>query len=98
MNELLRGTPNAAGTSTGKACIIASTYKVVASKLYVRSTPSRKLEPVASYSYGERINSIAADMVETEGYTWAHYTAFSDATRYVAIGTVDGSEKYPVKI
>lgn len=98
VNELLQGTPNAAGTSTGNARIIAGTYKVVASKLYVRSTPSRKLEPVASYSYGERINSIAAEVVEAEGYTWAHYTAFSGATRYVAIGTADGSEKYLVNI
>lgn len=98
VNELLAGTANAAGTSTGNARIIAGTYKVVCDKLYVRSTPSRKLEPVASYGYGERIYSIAADVVEADGYTWAHYTAFSGATRYVAIGTTDGSEKYLVKV
>lgn len=98
VNEMLQGTPNAAGTSTGNARIIAGTYKVVASKLYVRSTPSRKLKEVASYSYGERINSIAADVVEAEGYVWAHYTAYSGATRYIAIGTTAGSEKYLVKV
>jgi len=97
VNELLNGTANATGTSTGNAHIIAGTYKVVCDKLYVRSTPSRKLEPVASYTRGEKIYSIAADVVETEGYVWAHYTAYSGAARYVAIGTADGSEKYLIK-
>lgn len=36
VNELLSGTPNAAGTSIGTARIIAGTYKVVCDKLYVR--------------------------------------------------------------
>lgn len=98
VNELLSGIANAAGTSTGTARTIAGTYKVVASKLYVRSTPSRKLKEVARYSYGEQIYSIAADVVEAEGYVWAHYTSYSGATRYVAIGTTDGSEKYLVKV
>lgn len=97
VNELLSGTPNAAGTSTGSARIIAGTYKVVASSLNVRSAPSLGAEVVASYSYGETINSIAADITEKDGYTWAHYTGYSGATRYVAIGTSDGSEKYLVK-
>lgn len=88
----------AAGTSTGTARIIAGEYKVVCSKLYVRSTPSRKLQPVADYSNGQRIYSVAADVVEAEGYVWAHYTAYSGATRYVAIGTADGSEKFLVKV
>nr|WP_304597097.1 SH3 domain-containing protein [Adlercreutzia caecimuris] len=98
VNELLSGTANAAGTSTGTARIIAGEYKVVCSKLYVRSTPSRKLQPVADYSNGQRIYSVAADVVEAEGYVWAHYTAYSGATRYVAIGTADGSEKFLVKV
>lgn len=98
VNELLSGTANAAGTSTGTARIIAGEYKVVCSKLYVRSTPSRKLQPVADYSNGQRIYSVAADVAEAEGYVWAHYTAYSGATRYVAVGTADGSEKYLVKV
>lgn len=98
VNELLSGTANAAGTSTSTARIIAGEYKVVCSKLYVRSTPSRKLQPVADYSNGQRIYSVAADVVEAEGYVWAHYTAYSGATRYVAIGTADGSEKFLVKV
>ncbi len=98
VNELLSGTANAAGTFTGSARIIAGTYKVVCDKLYVRSALSRKLEPVASYGYGERIYSIGADVVESEGYAWAHYAARSGATRYVAIETANGSEKYLVKV
>lgn len=97
VNEMLENTANAPGTSTGTARIIAGTYKMVASSLNVRSAPSISAEKVASYSYGERINSIAADVVEKDGYTWAHYTAYSGATRYVAIGTSNGSEKYLVK-
>ena len=97
VNEILTGTPNAAGTSTGTARLIAGTYKVVASSLNVRSAPSLSGSVVASYSYGEKINSIAADTVEKDGYVWAHYTAYSGATRYVAVGTSNGSEKYLVK-
>ena len=97
VNELLSGTPNAAGTSTGSARIIAGTYRVVATSLNVRSKPSLSGEVVAGYGYGETINGIAADIVERDGYTWAHYTAYSGATRYVAIGTSNGSEKYLVK-
>lgn len=97
VNELLRGTTNAAGTSTGVARKIAGEYKVVCSSMNVRSKPSLSGEIVAKYMYGERIYSVAADTVIADGYVWARYTAFSGATRYVAIGTADGSEKYLVK-
>lgn len=52
VNELLRGTPNAAGTSTGVARIIAGEYKVVANSLSVRSRPNTSGAKVASYGYG----------------------------------------------
>ena len=97
VNEILTGTPNAPGTSTGSARIIAGTYRVIASSLNVRSKPSISGASVASYEYGQLIYSVAADIVEADGYTWAHYTAYSGATRYVAIGTSDGSEKYLAK-
>lgn len=98
VNELLRGTPNAPGISTGAARIIAGEYKVVCGSLNVRSRPSLGGAVVASYSRGERIYSVAADTVTADGYVWAHYTAYSGATRYVAVGTADGSEKYLVKV
>lgn len=97
VNELLLGTPNAAGTSTGKPRIIAGTYKVACGSLNVRSAPGLHGSVVASYSRGEKIYSIGADTVEADGYVWAHYTAYSGATRYVAMGTADGSGKYLVK-
>ncbi len=97
VNELLAGTTNAAGTSTGVARIIAGTYKVVCDSLNVRSAPSLNGSVVAGYGRGERIYSVGADVVEADSYAWAHYTAYSGATRYVAIGTADGSEKYLVK-
>lgn len=98
VNELLSGTANAAGTSTGTARIIAGTYKVVCDSLNVRSAPSLSGSVVAGYGRGERIYSIGADVVEADGYVWAHYTAYSGATRYVAIGTANGNEKYLVKV
>ena len=98
VNELLNGTANAAGTSTGVARVIAGTYKVVCDSLNVRSAPSLGASVVADYERGERIYSIGADVVEVDGYVWAHYIAYSGATRYVAIGTADSSEKYLVKV
>ena len=98
MNELLAGTANAAGTSTGAARIIAGSYNVTASSLNVRSGPGTGYEIVASYDRGGIINGIAADTLAANGYVWAHYTAYSGKTRYVAIGTADGSEKYLVKV
>lgn len=104
VNKMLYGTANAAGTSTGTTRIIAGSYKVVASSLYVRSEPKKSDSTIVyqngkpvTYSYGQVINSIAADVVEADGYVWAHYTGYSGATRYVAVGTADGSEKYLVK-
>jgi len=98
VNELLSGTANAAGTSTGTARIIAGEYKVVCGSLNVRSKPSLSSTVVAGYSYGERIYGVAADTVTADGYVWANYTAYSGAARHVAIGTADGREKYLVKV
>lgn len=98
VNEMLTGTANAPGTSTGTARVVAGSYKVIATKLNVRDRPSLSGSIVASYSKGETINSVATDTVEADGYTWAHYTAYSGATRYVAIGTSDSSQKYLAKM
>ena len=98
VNRLLSGGAHAAGTSTGTARIIAGEYKVVCGSLNVRSAPSLSGAVVASYGRGGRIYSVSADTVEADGYVWTHYTAYSGATRYVAIGTADGSEKYLVKV
>lgn len=97
VNELLQGTPNAPGTSTGSARIIAGRYKVMATSLNVRDAPSLSAKKVASYAFGEYINTIAADIVEADGYVWAHYNRQGGGVGYVALGTADGSEKYLAK-
>lgn len=98
VNELLLGTPNAPGTSTGEARIIAGTYKVIASSLNVRSAPSLSASVVAAYGYGGVIYDVSADITQADGYTWASYIGASGNRRYVAMGTVDGSDKYLVKV
>lgn len=97
VNLKLDGTPSAAGTSTGSPRLVAGTYKVICSALNVRSRPSKSAERVACYDKGQAIYSINPETVTADGYVWASYTARSGATRYVAIGTADGSEKYLAK-
>lgn len=98
VNELLHETVNAAGTSTGATRIIAGTYRVAFGSLNVRSASGLSGSVVAGYGRGERIYSIGADVVTADGYVWAHYTTYSGATRYAAIGAASGSEKYSVKV
>ena len=98
VNRLLAGGANAVGTSTGTARLIAGTYKVVCDSLNVRSAPSLRGSVVTGYGRGERIYSVAADTAQADGYVRARYTGFSGATRYIAIGTASGIEKYFVKV
>lgn len=99
VNELLgcaSGTSVAADT-TGTNGIVPESYKVVCGELNVRSNPSLAGDVVAMYERGQYIHGIASDVVEAGGYVWVHYTAFSGNVRYVALGTVDGGERYLVK-
>lgn len=96
VNELLQDTPNAPGASTGSARIIAGRYKVMATSLNVRDAPSLSGKKVASYAFGEHIDTIAVDIVEADGYVWAHYSR-KGGVGYVALGTADGAEKYLAK-
>ncbi len=59
----------------------------------VRSAPSTDADIVASYAAGQ---SVTIDATETRnGYVWGSYTgASSGLTRYVALATADGAEKY----
>ena len=99
VNELLTGTVNAPGTSTGSARIIGGTYKVIAGAgLNVRSAPSTSSMIVAAYGFGDVIYEVGADIMEADGFYWAHYVGGSGNTRYVALGTADGSEKYLAKV
>lgn len=97
VNALLAGTPNNTALPVETPSIIGGAYKVVASKLHVRSTPSRAHEPIAAYARGDIIYGVSAYAEEAEGFLWAHYTALSGNRRYVAMGTSDGRERYLVK-
>lgn len=98
VNELMgaKGT-GVSSSSGGGAGLVSGEYKMVCDSLNVRSAPSTGASAVASYSRGDRIYSVASDTVAADGYVWAHYVAYSGVTRYVAVGTTDGSEKYLVK-
>lgn len=97
VNEMLAGTANAAGTSTGAPRIVAGTYKVICDGLNVREKPTTDSAKVADYSRGGMIYGVSADTDEADGYLWAHYTAKSGKVRYVAVGSLDGSEKFLAK-
>ena len=48
---------------------------------------------VASYAEGE---TVVLDEwgKEADGYLWGRYTSYSGETRYIAVGTSDGSDVY----
>lgn len=99
VNELLSGAGGAtvaAGTA-GVSGIVPGAYKVVCGELNVRSEPTLAADVVAVYERGQYIHGVAGDVVVADGYVWAHYVAFSGKVRYVAMGTVDGYERYLVK-
>lgn len=78
--------PSGSGTSSA---VPNGTYTCVADVLNVRDAPSTSGAVVAQYSYGQTVYldnwSTSAD-----GYIWGRYTAYSGATRYVAVRTVSG--------
>ncbi|MFK4897397.1 CHAP domain-containing protein [Lactococcus petauri] len=62
----------------------AGTYKVTASALNVRDTPStQKGKVVASYSLGQSVN--IQEVVTSEGMSWGTYTSYSGEKRYVSM-------------
>ncbi|MEF2593705.1 MAG: SH3 domain-containing protein [Eggerthellaceae bacterium] len=73
------------------ATVPAGTYTCVADVLNVRDRPSTGGAVVASYSYGQ---TVVLDEWSTvaDGYVWGRYTAYSGATRYIAVRTASGEE------
>lgn len=101
VNELLGGSSSVTTPTSG---IVPGTYKVICGELNVRSAPKMDNSTLVYqngkkvvYTRGDIINGIASDTTTADGYVWAHYVAYSGATRYVAIGTQNGSEKYLAK-
>ena len=83
----------AQGAPDAPSGVAGGAYECVADSLNVRDAPSLSGAVVASYAAGE---TVVLDEwgEEADGYLWGRYTAFSGATRYVAVGTADGVEKY----
>ena len=88
-------TANTATPASNNVSIIPRTYKVNVDTLNVRSAPSTSAQVVAQYHYGQTVN-LAEGGVIADGYIWAHYTAWSGKTRYVALAPADKSAWYLV--
>lgn len=99
------GTPTPSTSSASADTIQGGTYKVLVNGLRVRSAPNLQDSSICRdangneihYDYGEVIHSIRPNIVSADGWWWASYTAYSGATRYVAMSSTDGSEKYLAK-
>ena len=109
IQELYYGGKPATTTSTStssNSTIQSGTYRVMVNGLRVRSAPNLKDSSICRdangneihYDCGEIINSVKPNIVSADGWWWASYTAYSGATRYVAMSSTDGSKKYLAKI
>lgn len=100
IQELYYGGKPAASTPTSTKpatnTIRPGTYKVFVDGLRVRSAPRIACETDTGkhYDAGELIYSVASDIVEADGWWWAHYSSYSGKTRYVAMSSTDGTKKY----
>ena len=73
--------------------INAGSYTVVVDQLHVRSGASTSSAVIATYNRNQTVN-LDGWMTISDGYKWGRYTAYSGATRYIALGTADGSQTY----
>ena len=90
----VESTPTA--TKPASNTIRPGTYKVLVNGLRVRSAPrlGNDTDTGKHYDAGELIYSVASDIVEADGWWWAHYSSYSGKTRYVAMSSTDGTKKY----
>lgn len=75
-------------------------YMVMVPALNVRDEPYLSGNVVATYSQGQTVN-LDDWYVINDGYVWAKYTAYSGATRYIAVGLHTGSpasDDYLIKV
>ena len=91
-NDYLVKTGSGGGSASAPG-IAARAYTVRADALNVRSAPSLGGSVVASYSCGQTV-ALDGWSAVADGYVWGRYTAYSGATRYIALGTADGSSCY----
>lgn len=90
----VESTPTA--TKPASNTIRPGTYKVLVNGLRVRSAPrlGNDTDTGKHYDAGELIYSVASEIVEADGWWWAHYSSYSGKTRYVAMSSTDGTKKY----
>ena len=70
--------------------IEGGTYTCVVDKLNVRNAPTVNSSSVAAYTRGQTVN-LDNWSTNADGYIWGRYTAYSGATRYIAVRTADGT-------
>lgn len=84
------GGSTSGGTSTGgSGGFQGGTYVCNVDVLNVRSAPSLSGGVVAQYNRGETVN-LDSWYTVADGYVWGRYTAYSGATRYIAVGPHTG--------
>ena len=83
----------AAGGTGGAASYeddeFGGTYRCTVGALNVRSGPGLGYPAVASYSLGQTV-VLDGFYAIADGYVWGRYTAWSGATRYIAVGRATG--------
>lgn len=65
------------------------TYICQVNELFIRSSPGLSGDIVGSYGYGQSVN-LDSWFTSADGYIWGRYTAYSGATRYIAVGLDTG--------
>lgn len=85
--------PSANPVAPQTGSINAGSYTVVVDQLHVRSGASTSSAVIATYNRNQTVN-LDGWMTIADGYKWGRYTAYSGATRYIALGTADGSQTY----
>lgn len=83
-------------TSTKTSAYKAGSYKVTASKLYIRSAASTSSKAVSSFKKGSTVN--IEKVTKKGGYYWGGYKAYSGKTRYIALAKVSGGASYAAKV
>lgn len=87
------GAPAAVTESSGAASYVdggfGGTYTCTVGALNVRSGPGLGYPAVASYSLGQSVVLDDAYFI-ADGYVWGRYTAWSGATRFIAVGRATG--------
>lgn len=76
----------------------AGTYKFLKNGIMVKGHPTYATNSDTGLVYNKDMTVVINDIIQNENAYWGKYTSTSGKVRYVALDTVDGSDKYAVKI